>query len=154
MVGPRYPDHWPLGPKRRAVVFFLAVMCLERGNTLFFPGRAVAVEHMSALMPCWATAVLLAAGMVAELITGHRLPPPVFERLRLMFAASRRPQIGAMMAAEPPARYLGEPAPAAAPAVRFAGARLRVGVLYACGLGLAVLLLVVWRAAAATLPAG
>ena len=72
--GPRYPDHWPLGPIRRAIIFFLGVMALIRGVTLFFPGEAVPVQHVSSLMPWWATAVLLASGMVPNwsVVTGSR----------------------------------------------------------------------------------
>ena len=155
LVGPRYPDHWPLGPIRRAIIFFLGVMALIRGVTLFFPGEAVPIQHVSSLMPWWATAVLLASGMTAELVSGHRLPPPLMQRLGLWLRQTKNtPAIEAAMFASPPADLLGDSLYDAPPAatVRLGGARLRTAVLLACGIGLVILLLVVWHAAAATLP--
>lgn len=89
MLGPRYADHWTLGPKRRLVIFGLACGCFVRGATLVFPGEAVLASHVSCFMPVWATIVLAASLMVAELLSGQRLPPPVMERVMGMFAASR-----------------------------------------------------------------
>lgn len=58
------------------------------------------------------------------------------------------------MFASPPADLLSDSLYDARPTatVRLGGARLRPAVLLACGLGLVILLLVVWHAAAATLP--
>lgn len=149
-LGPSRADLLTVGWPLRLIVFALGVAAFVRGATLIFPGRLVAVEHVSPIMPPWATICLLAAGAVTEFVTSHRLPPPVFERVSALFRAQRNRELDAVMSAEP-LTFAGEPPPKP---VHLSSARLRAAVLLIACVGLVLVLGIMLRAAAAEIPRG
>ena len=155
MLGPSDKDRLTLSWTFRGIVALHATACLLRGATLVFPGRAVAVEHMSPFVPMAASTTLLVSAAVAEVLQRYRLPPAALDRFIRAVRAFREPgeaglveggmALSVAATCEPPALD--------APHVRFASPTLRRAVLTAAGMGLAIVLLVVLHAAAATLPA-
>lgn len=67
-----------------------AAACLLRGATLVFPGRAVAVEHMSIFVPMAASTTLLVSA-VAEVLQRYCLQPAALERFVRAVRAFREP---------------------------------------------------------------
>lgn len=156
VLGPAYIDRFTMGPMMRGVVFAHGVACFLRGATLIFPGRAVAVEQMSFLMPIIATTTVAVSIGSAEFLMRYRMPPPLLKRFAHAFDALRgqHPAFAlADVAMDAPVAAYGEPPAPDAPPVKLSSPRLRRAVLVAAALGLVLVLGVVLHAAAATLPA-
>ena len=155
MLSPADGDRITVGWIGRVIVFLHALACVGRGITLIFPGRLVAVEHMSAMVPIAASTTLLVAGLVAELLQRNRLPPPLMARVMRALRAFREENAHGLadLAMAGPVASLSEPPAAEAAAVRLSSPKLRRVVLLAAGLGLLIVLVCVLRAAAAPLGA-
>lgn len=111
LLGPTYHTkitaHWVV----RGFFFASTLILVARGLSFVFPGRAFAVQHMSALVPASALVVLGLSLVLLEWVMRDRAPPPWTERL-LGFAVRRgvSDQVVAEMAFALPPEPHGRPA--------------------------------------------